>query len=329
MANAIRLKSSAFEITQNISSSKAIFKAQPRTKPLQVLTRTQRLRGALASPFKALCSSMAFYFGVGSESDRRTIFSTDRDQLKRMGGEEFLFKAEDGVTLEGMHIRNPRAIAGAKTILICSGSGQSYESFTVSMADAYRKMGHHVVLFNYRGFGRSEGSPSEEGFNKDTEAAYQFMRDILGLSDDQMIVHGYSMGSAPATDLACHHNIDLVLDRYFSSMKDVAADQFSNKKLGAIAKGVFHLGGAGFDVQEKVKSARGRIFLAHETGEDGLADYHQERVRNALANRQGAIFFRVEAEHDNMNHNERLWFHPDHPKSAVPRRALQQFVYPT
>lgn len=328
MTDAIRIKYSAFEITQSISSPKEIFKAKPRPKPQQVTTLTQRLRGILASPFKAICSSMAFYFGVGSASDRRTICKGDRDRLKELGGEEFSFKTEDDVTLEGMHIRNPRAISGAKTILICSGSGQSYENYTVSMADAYLKMGHNVVLFNYRGFGKSEGSPSEEGFYKDTEAAYQFMRDVLGLSDDQMVVHGYSMGSAPATDLACHHNIDLVLDRYFSSMKDVAADQFSNKKLGAIAKRVFDLGGASFDVQGRINSARGRIFLAHETDENGIADHHQEHVRNALANRQGAIFFRVDAVHDNMNHNERLWFHPDDPKTVVPRRALQQFVYP-
>lgn len=315
-------------------SSINLNKSSARVEPFQAVPR-QEQRGPvkksiiskLAYPVKAACACIAYYFGVGSSSERHIVIEATRDRLKDLGGREFTFRAEDGVQLEGMHIRNPNALPKARTILICSGSHESYERYTLSIADAYLKMGHNVVLFNYRGFGKSRGSPSEAGFNKDAEAAYQHMRNVIGLADDQIVVHGYSMGSEPATDLAAHHPIDLVLDRYIASMKDAAGEAFSSRPIRSVAKSVFKLGGAEFDIQEKIKSVQGKIFLAHETGEGAMSASHQAKLRLSLGNNPDANFFEVDTDHDNLNFHDRLWFHPDHRRNEVARQNLQLFLY--
>ncbi|MBS0604012.1 MAG: alpha/beta fold hydrolase [Verrucomicrobia bacterium] len=263
------------------------------------------------------CSIIAHRFGVGGTDQ---VDDASRLLLRSLGGQEVSFHSEDKVKLEGMVFNNPRPARGAQTILICSGSHASYEAYTLPMVDALLKLGQHVMVFNYRGFGRSGGSPSEEGFNLDAEAAYQYLKGVLGRSDDQISVLGYSLGAAPATDLAAHHKIKLILDRYFSSMKDVAYDNG-----GAIAKAIFYLGGADFDVKEKIKKVEGGIFLARGSFDSTMKPYHEEYLRSALASNPKASFVTVNSSH--FHHSgTTLWFHPENRTNAEHRNQFLRFL---
>lgn len=57
-----------------------------------------------------------------------------------------------------------------------------------------------VMSFDYRGFGLSEGKPSESSLYADADAAMQWLKQ-QGLSSDRLIIYGFSMGTAPATEL--------------------------------------------------------------------------------------------------------------------------------
>jgi fermentation-respiration switch protein FrsA (DUF1100 family) len=187
------------------------------------------------------------------------------------------------------------------------------------MVDALLKQGHHVMVFNYRGFGKSAGSPSEEGFNLDAEAAYQYLISVQGRSDDQICAWGYSLGSAPATDLAANHKIKLVLDRYFSSMKDVANDNG-----GILAKGIFYLGGADFDLKEKIKKVSGGIFLARGAHDTTMNPYHETELKKALSGIH-PHFVTVNSGHIHSSSSD-LWFHPQNGTNAERRQELQRFL---
>jgi predicted esterase len=265
----------------------------------------------------ALCSWIAFKFGVGANEK---IDGAKRNALKSLGGQEILFMTEDKVRLEGMHFANSQSVATAKTVLICSGSHKSYEEYTVPMVDALLKQGHRVMVFNYRGFGKSKGSLSEEGFCLDAEAAYQYLQSVQGRSDDQIAVLGYSMGAAPATDLAANHKIKLILDRYFSSMKDVASDVG-----GLLAKVIFYLGGASFDMKEKIKKVQGEIFLARGSLDRTMRPYHEKYLKSALASNPRASFVTVHSSHDHST-SVGLWFHPENGVNAEPRQQLMRFL---
>ena len=236
-----------------------------------------------------------------------------------MGGEEITFRAEDQTLLEGMYFKNPNPTPEAKTLLICAGSHLSYENYVVPMVDALKKMGHNVMVFNYRGFGKSEGEPSEEGFNLDVESAYQFLKKKK--QAEKIVVFGYSMGSAPATDLAAHHDdLSLVLDRYFSSMGSVAKD-----KGGNIAGAIFRMGHAEFDVKEKIKDVKGKIFLASGTFDQTMEPHHQQEIATSLKDNPQAHFVRAVTGHEHST-NQTLWFHPDNAANDTPRKQLENFL---
>ncbi len=125
---------------------------------------------------RPLCGYLAFKYGVNPSIE---IDSDLRAELGELGGSRVDFKAEDGAHLEGMYFAGQKS--GGKTVLICSGSHRSFEFYTAPMAQALLAMGHSVMLFNYRGFGESRGRVFAKGFNLDAEAAYQYLRIVIGL----------------------------------------------------------------------------------------------------------------------------------------------------
>ena len=84
-----------------------------------------------------------------------------------------------------------------------------------------------MFIFDYRGYGRSEGYPSEKGIYRDARAAYQYLLDQLGRDPERLIILGRSLGGAVAVDLAqTAKAAGLILDSTFSSGRDMARQMF-------------------------------------------------------------------------------------------------------
>jgi fermentation-respiration switch protein FrsA (DUF1100 family) len=82
--------------------------------------------------------------------------------------------------------------------------------------------GSSVLMLDYRGYGKSEGHPSEKGLYKDADAGYRYLLDH-GYGTQQIVVQGESLGTAVAIDLASHHPCGgVVLESAFTSGRDVA-----------------------------------------------------------------------------------------------------------
>jgi fermentation-respiration switch protein FrsA (DUF1100 family) len=320
------LQSSLLELDQSTSDiALEIFQAQPReTRSITcsdciILTAKIILFPItlLSMLISWIAAKIAYSVGVGV-GESKEVNEEYRRQLLELGGEEIEFMTEDEVKLEGMHFRNPHAGDNAKTILICSGSHKSYEHYAVPQVDALLKMGHHVLVFNYRGFGRSEGTASEEGFYLDAETAYQYLQSREG---GGVIALGYSMGGAAATDLAAHHSdVNLFLDRSFSSMKDVASDKGT-----FMAKWIFQIGGASFDLKDKINQVQGRILIARGLRDETMLPYHLEYLKIQLENHNQATFLEVNSSHCHRSHDT-LWFHPSSSLDATGRDELVEFL---
>ena len=85
---------------------------------------------------------------------------------------------------------------------------------------------HHVavLLFDYRGYGRSEGTPDEQGILRDARAARCWLAERTEVAESDIVLMGRSLGGAVAVDLAAEDGArGLVLASTFSSLPDVAA----------------------------------------------------------------------------------------------------------
>jgi fermentation-respiration switch protein FrsA (DUF1100 family) len=78
-------------------------------------------------------------------------------------------------------------------------------------------------MYDYRGYGRSEGSPDEAGVYSDGRAAFDYALHLPGVNPKRIILWGTSLGGAVAIDVALHRPAaGLILESTFSSAKDVA-----------------------------------------------------------------------------------------------------------
>jgi hypothetical protein len=86
----------------------------------------------------------------------------------------------------------------------------------------FHRMGLNVFIFDYRGYGNSEGRPTEEGMYQDAEAAYDTLTARPDVNPDTVFLYGASLGGVAAVDLAIRRKVpSLVLDSTFTSAADM------------------------------------------------------------------------------------------------------------
>lgn len=265
--------------------------------------------------FKA-CSRAASSQGLGNE-EARHVDKEMRSQLLALGGEEIQFGFNEKSVLEGMYFQSDDQNLNSKTILICTGSHLSYEKYAIPMVRTLKSMGHNVMIFNYEGFGNSEGTRSEKNVYASAEAAYQYLKQEKGCLDDNIVGWGYSLGSGAVSHLASKYKVDVVIDRGFASMSAVAY-QAAPTGFKNIARIIFIVG-AHFDNLNKLKKAKGKILIAQGVRDLTMVEEnHGKLLHNAVANHQHAIFRNVNSAH---LHTDSVWF-----ELGEDREVLEQFL---
>lgn len=257
-------------------------------------------------------SSIASSNGLGTEQ-AKLINDSKRAKLISMGGEEIKFGIKGQPVLEGMFFEADPKNPQAKTILLCTGSHQSYENYAPAMVEALKSMGHNIMVFNYEGFGNSEGTRSEEGVYRSVEAAYQYLKQEKKCADDSIVAWGYSLGSGAVCDLASKHAVDIVIDRGFSSMSEVAY-QSAPAGLKTVAKVIFIVG-AHFDNLSKLSDNEGNIFIAQGKWDATMTkSNHGVYLQHAVSNNKNAFFQEVDSGH---YHNDDVWFAKDPDRGEI------------
>lgn len=134
------------------------------------------------------------------------------------------FLTYDGYQLTGWWLERPKAIA---TILFFHGNAGNMGDriqFLAYLADA----GFSVFIFDYRGYGESEGKPSEAGLLMDGDAAYEELTTQIGVPPGQIVFFGRSLGGVVAAHTARGRPIRrLILEGTFPSANDMAEIIFS------------------------------------------------------------------------------------------------------
>ncbi|EDO36646.1 predicted protein [Nematostella vectensis] len=119
--------------------------------------------------------------------------------------ENLYLKTQDGVRINVVFIKQvPPLQATAPTVLFFHGNAGNVGHRLMNAKALHSQCGCNVLLVEYRGYGKSEGSPSEHGFQLDAQASMDHLLSRTDIDPTQIIVFGRSLGGAVAIDLVSH-----------------------------------------------------------------------------------------------------------------------------
>jgi pimeloyl-ACP methyl ester carboxylesterase len=131
----------------------------------------------------------------------------------------------DGLRLQAVTLSAPPSGHSSYWILYCGGGQTSLHRPGVQgQLQKLRSLGYNVLAFDYRGFGENPGVPSEPGLYEDALAAYNYLVKDMGVRPSHVLIHGISLGSTVAVDLATKVPANgLVLFSAFDSLPSLVA----------------------------------------------------------------------------------------------------------
>jgi fermentation-respiration switch protein FrsA (DUF1100 family) len=184
--------------------------------------------------------------------------------------------ASDGVRLVSWSM--PVNGGSGHWLLICHGNaGNISEAGRPYHYAGLRALGLSLFAFDYRGYGESEGVPTEEGLYRDAEAAYRHLRDSLAVPAERIVLFGHSLGSAVAVELASRVPVaGLVLDGALTSVVDRAQELFPYAPVRWIAA-------SRYDSMERIGDLRIPKLFLHARGDEVVPITHGRRLFEAAA----------------------------------------------
>lgn len=138
--------------------------------------------------------------------------------------EDAWFNAADGTRLHGWYVscQHPAAV-----VLFCHGNGGNITHRADVLRVMHDRLHSSAMIFDYRGYGRSEGKPNEPGILADARAARTWLAARAGIGESQIVLMGESLGGGVAVDLAADDGArGLILENTFSSLPEVGAKHF-------------------------------------------------------------------------------------------------------
>jgi len=209
----------------------------------------------------------------------------ENPEMQKYDRKDVYFVSPDGLMLLGWYFP---AKAGLGTILVCHGNMENMSTHV--MLDLWLiDAGYNLFIFDYRGFGRSAGTPDIKGVNLDAEAALETLLFILPHKrSEKIIVFGKSLGGAVAVYTVAHSPYKdrvkaLILDSTFSSFRTIAREKVAGSFFGWIFQyPLSHLVNDDFSPIKHVKNvAPVPILIIHGSHDDIVSVRHAHILYDA------------------------------------------------
>lgn len=185
------------------------------------------------------------------------------------------FWASDGTQLNGWFLPgNP----GKPVVLFCHGNTGNI-SGREPMLSIFSELGVGVFIFDYRGYGKSEGKPFEEGTYQDAMAAWSFLSEIKKIPADNILLFGRSLGAGVVTHLAAKLRIKpkgVVLMSPFTTLPDAGQSVYPFLPIRWLSK--YH-----YPNVKNIKKIDIPLLIFHSKG-DEMVPYSQGRALYRAAN---------------------------------------------
>lgn len=199
--------------------------------------------------------------------------------------ERVAIDTRDGLRLDGWLVpaQEPRG-----ALLFFHGNAGNI-SHRIESLRIFHELGLTTLIVDYRGYGRSEGSPTESGLYKDAEAALAFLRE-RGLRDREIVYFGRSLGGAVAAHLAARAPPGaLILESTFTSAPDVAAEHFPIFPVRLLAR-------LSYPAEDNIAEVDRPVLVIHSP-DDEIVPYAHGRALRAAAPGP-ASFLEIEGDHN-------------------------------
>jgi hypothetical protein len=203
--------------------------------------------------------------------------------------EDVYFRAADGVELNGWFFpSDTNSTRSSQVVLYCHGNGGNI-SYRLDMVHALVSTGVNVFLFDYRGYGRSRGHPSEEGTYRDAEAAYEWLRQ-KGFEGKEILVFGESLGGGVASELATRVvTAGLILQSTFTCIPDIGAELFPWLPVRLLSR-------IKYDTLSKLSRIKTPVMVMHSREDRLIRFRHGER--NFAAAHEPKVFCELAGDHN-------------------------------
>jgi len=158
-----------------------------------------------------------------------------------LGQRAITFRAADSVLLTGWIIPAANAGPDAPWVLISHGNyGNIGYGGRPQFYAGFRDLGVNLFAYDYRGFGGSEGTPSEQGVYADADAAYRYLTDSLHVPPARIVLFGHSLGTGVTIELAGHAPAaGLIVEDAYTSVAERAEEVYPLLPIKLIARSRF------------------------------------------------------------------------------------------
>lgn len=136
--------------------------------------------------------------------------------------EEVWLKTSDDVQIHGWYVPHDSAVA---SLIMAHGNAGHLGDRAQWLARLRQEIPVNLFMFDYRGYGKSSGAPSEEGCYRDAEAAHDWLKSKT--PNAPIVAHGHSLGGAVMIELACRRSLaGLIVESSFTHARDMAKLMF-------------------------------------------------------------------------------------------------------
>jgi len=217
----------------------------------------------------------------------RAVDGTPADA--RMAYEDVSLRTQDGETLNGWYVPATTNRETAPVLLDCHGNAGDIGD-RVGSVQTFHNMGLNVLIFDYRGFGRSTGKPTEQGTYMDAMAAWDYLTKQKGFATNQVIVFGRSLGGSIAAWLAAQVQPGaLVTESAFTSAPDMARRMFPYLPCRLLCR-------FKYDTLSHVKKIRCPVLIAHSRNDEMIPFENGRRLFEAA--NEPKVFVEMCGEHN-------------------------------
>ena len=172
--------------------------------------------------------------------------------------EEVWLQTRDGVKINAFYRSNP---ASRKVLLWFHGNAENI-GYNLDQQRELAATGVNILAVDYRGYGKSEGTPDEAGVYRDADAAYDYLVEQRHFQPQDIILYGHSLGGAVAVNLAARRPCGgLIVQSSFTSAREMAERMFAIPLISYVVK-------SKFDSEDLIRTVHAPILITHGTRDE-------------------------------------------------------------